>query len=172
MINYKLRKPGIDFSIILVIRIVVRVLCLSIMFFFISDNTPKNATIFETYYFITSFTYYFLFLVMLDRYLKYSAKNRLNIETLWAGDNLQKLLSYAKWILLVFTAVLLLLTLKIMPIEWPVPIDKKILYVLTKIFPNVFGSNVSFIIINMLMFYASSIINISKRLKLEQELTI
>ncbi len=171
MKDLKFKKSAKKLSINLAFRIMVRILFLSIVFFFLMHEVSKNTTEFQTYYDSISFSYYLLFLVSLDRYLQYSSKKLSNPE-LFTGNSLYKLIKYLKWFLLVITVVLLVLTIKIMPIEWPNLIDQKILYILTKIFPNLFGANISYIIITMLVFYAATVANFNKQLREEQDLTI
>lgn len=171
MKDLKVKKSVKNLSINLAFRIMVRILFLSIIFFFLLREVSKNTTEFQVYYDRLSFSYYLLFLVSLDRYLQYSNKKLSNPELL-TSDSLYILIKYLKWLLLVITVVLLVLTIKIMPIEWPVDTDQKILYVLTKIFPNLFGANISFIIITMLVFYAATVANFNRKLKEEQDLTI
>ena len=171
MKDLKFKKSAKKLSINLAFRIMVRILFLSIVFFFLMHEVSKNTTEFQTYYDSISFSYYLLFLVSLDRYLQYSSKKLSNPQLL-TSDSLYKLIKYLKWFLLVITVVLLVLTIKIMPIEWPNLIDQKILYILTKIFPNLFGANISYIIITMLVFYAATVANFNKQLREEQDLTI
>lgn len=171
MKDLKVKKSVKNLSINLAFRIMVRILFLSIVFFFLMHEVSKNKTEFQTYYDGIGFSYYLLFLVSLDRYLQYSSK-KLSNPKLLTSDSLYILIKYLKWLLLVITVVLLVLTIKIMPIEWPVDTDQKILCVLTKIFPNLFGANISFIIITMLVFYAATVANFNRKLKEEQDLTI
>lgn len=171
MKDLKFKKSAKNLSINLAFRIMVRILFLSIVFFFLMHEVSKNTTEFQAYYERISFSYYLLFLVSLDRYLQYSSKKLSNPQLL-TSDSLYKLIKYLKWLLLVITVVLLVLTIKIMPIEWPNLTDQKILYVMTKISPNLFGANISFIIITMLVFYAATIANFNRKLKEEQDLTI
>jgi hypothetical protein len=171
MKDLKFKKPAKYLSINLLFIIIVRILFISIVFFFLMHEVSKNITEFQAYYDNISFSYYLLFLVSLDRYLQYSSKKLSNPE-LFTGNSLYKLIKYLKWFLLVITVVLLVLTIKIMPIEWPNLIDQKILYILTKIFPNLFGANISYIIITMLVFYAATVANFNKQLREEQDLTI
>lgn len=171
MKDLKFNKSAKNLSINLVFRIMVRILFLSIIFFFLMHEVSKNKTEFQTYYDGIGFSYYLLFLVSLDRYLQYSNKKLSNPQLL-TNDSLYQLIKYLKWLLLVITLVLLVLTIMIMPIEWPNLIDQKILYILTKIFPNLFGANISYIIITMLVFYAATIADLNKKLKEEQDLTI
>lgn len=171
MINFKIKKLGMDLSIILAIKVIVRVLCMSMMFFFLISDKPKNSNDLQFYSYIIGTIYYFLFLIVLDRYLTYSNKNISN-QDLLTGNTLFKLIKYFKWFLLGLTVTLLVLTVMIMPLTWPDTMVKRILYLLISVFPKLFSPNISFIIISLLVFYASAIVNINRKLKQEQDLTI
>jgi hypothetical protein len=112
MKDLKFKKSAKKLSINLAFRIMVRILFLSIVFFFLMHEVSKNTTEFQTYYDSISFSYYLLFLVSLDRYLQYSSKKLSNPQLL-TSDSLYKLIKYLKWLLLVITVVLLVLTIKI-----------------------------------------------------------
>ena len=171
MKNLKYKILAKNRSMNFLFRVVVRILFLSIIFFFLMNEDIRKSTELHSYYDVISFVFYLLFIISLDRYLEYSNKKLSNPEIL-TSDSLYRLIKYLKWLLLVITLILLVLTLIIMPIEWPNLIVEKILYILNKILPNLFGTNISFIIITMLVFYADTIANLNKKLKQEQDLTI
>lgn len=125
----------------------------------------------NSYYHHIGYLYYFLFLLILDRYLHYSNK-KISVSEILTNNSLYKLTKYIKWLLLVITLILLGLTLMIMPFELPIHTDQKILYVFTNFFPVLFGKNIDFIIISILVFYVVTIASLNKELKQEQDLTI
>lgn len=171
MKNLKLKTLAKNRSINLLFRIMVRILWFSIILLLLTDHSLKSSTDLNSYYYNMGYIYYFLFLLILDRYLQYSNK-KLSVAEMLTSNSWYRLITYSKWILLVITIALLVLTLMIMPMEWPISADQKILYFLTKFSPNLFGTNISFIIISMLVFYADTIANFNKKLKQEQDLTI
>ena len=171
MKNVKAKIMAKNRLINLFCRVIVRILWFSIILLFLTDYDVKNMNALNSYYHNIGYVYYFLFLLILDRYLHYSNK-KISVAEMLTSDSLYRLIKYLKWLLLVITVTLLVLTLMIMPIEWPVQTDQKILYVLTKFFPSLFGANIGFIIISMLIFYADTVANFNKKLKEEQDLTI
>lgn len=158
-------------SINLVFKVLVRILFISFLFHFFNNEKPNHNSDLQSYYKSISSGFYFSFLFSLDRYLYYSNKKLSNPELL-LSHSLFRLLNYLKWFLLFITVVLLVLTISIMPMDWPDALQYKILYVLVKILPNIFGTNISFIIITMLAFYAASIAGVNQKLQQEQDLTI
>ena len=171
MKDLKFKTSAKNLSINIVFRVIVRILFLSIFCFFLLNNRYKNNTELQSYYYGISFSYYLLFLVSIDRYLQYSNKKLSNPELL-TSHSLYRLIKYLKWLLLVITVVLLVLTILMMSIQWPILTAQKILYVMTKFFPNLFAANISFIIITMMVFYADTTASFNKTLKEEQDLTI
>lgn len=171
MKNLKVKIMAKNRLINLLCRVVVRILWFSIILLFLTNYGMKNMNALNSYYHNIGYAYYFLFLLILDRYLHYSNK-KISVAEMLTSDSLYRLIKYLKWLLLVITVALLVLTLMIMPIEWPVQTDQKILYVITKISPNLFGANISFIIITMLVFYAATVANFNKQLREEQKLKI
>ncbi|KQM78599.1 hypothetical protein ASE74_13970 [Pedobacter sp. Leaf216] len=162
---FKLKNSSASYWKILSLRIFVRLLGMITVFYFLvcfdadRNNGPKY------WYSLTSTFFYALFFVFLEWYLKASLKHDLK-------DNLLKWLNILMYVPLCFTLILISLTAKNNLFAWPKEIIEYIIYAYTRVWPMVFIPNMSFIIITLLIFYASAILKRNEVLKLENDLTI
>jgi len=143
------------------LRFFVRLLGAITVFYFLVclDSDRANGT--KYLYNLISTIFYALFFVFLEWYLKALLKN-----------DVLKWLSILKWVPLCLTVILVCLTTKLNSFIWPKETIEYIIYSYTRVWPMVFIPNLSFIIITLLIFYASAILARNKQLKEENDLTI
>ena len=161
----RLKNVPVNYWVILTLRFFVRLLGVITVFYFLVclDSERANGT--KYLYNLISTVFYALFFVFLEWYLKASLKNDQKNEVL-------KWLNILKWVPLCVTVILVCLTAKLNSFIWPKETVEYIIYSYTRVWPMVFIPNLSFIIITLLIFYASAILVSNKQLKEENDLTI
>jgi len=164
-IIWKIKNSSSSYWILLGLRIFVRLLGFTTMFYFLDvlrfpiDNGAKY------FYTLISTLFYLLFFIFLDRYLKVFSNEELKDKGL-------KWLNILKWVPLLFSFSLVYLTAQSNSFSWPENASAKIIYSYSKVWPAIFVPNLSFIIITTLVFYSSAILNRNMELKNENDLTI
>jgi len=162
---FRLKNISANYWMILALRFFVRLLGIITVFYFLVCLDSERANALKYSYNLISTVFYVLFFVFLEWYLKTSLKNDLKNDVL-------KWLNILKWVPLCLTFILVCLTVKLSSFIWPQEIVEYVIYSYTRVWPMVFVPNLSFIIITLLIFYASAILVRNEQLKQENDLTI
>ncbi|MFC4141722.1 hypothetical protein [Pedobacter mendelii] len=162
---WKLKNTSSNYWLLLGLRIFVRLLGVTTMFYFLDVlRFPIDSGTKYLYTFISTL-FYLLFFIFLDWYLKVFSNEELK-------DKGVKWLNILKWMPLLFCFSLVYLTVQSNSFSWPENASSKIIYSYSKVWPAIFVPNLSFIIITTLVFYSSAILNRNMELKQENDLTI
>lgn len=159
------KNKSSNYWIIAGLRIFVRLLgTLTMIYWLTVINKLFNYSSKNLYDFLST-TFYLLFFVFLDWYIKTSLNNDLR-------NNALRWLNILKWIPLGFVVILVYLSFQFNSFSWSQKIVENIIYSYTKVWSMVFIPNLSFIIITILIFYTSAILSRNKSLREENDLTI
>jgi hypothetical protein len=150
---------------LLLLKIFVRLFGMITFLYLINFSAKANFHQLDDLYISISSIFYLMFFVFLDSIIKVSAKFSLS-------EKLIKPLNILKWIPLIATFYLIYLKIEINKIELSAVNLSTPAFLFTKIWPIVAIPNLSFIIITILIFYTSAILNRNKKLKEENDLTI
>lgn len=161
----RVKTTNSNYWMLLSLRIFVRLMGVTTMFYFLSSLNQFQADDINFMYGFISTVFYILFFVFLDWYIKVSLKSEFSRQG-------QKWLNILKWIPLLFCLVLIYLTSQLNVFSWPGGLSNRVIYSYMKVWPAIFVPNLSFIIITLLIFYTSAILNRNKQLKEENDLTI
>lgn len=161
----KLKNKSSNYWIIAGLRIFVRLLGTLTMIYWLTVIDKLFNFNSKNLYDFLSTTFYLLFFVFLDWYIKTSLNNDLR-------NNALRWLNILKWIPFGFAVVLVYLSFQFNSFSWSQKIVENIIYSYTKVWSIVFIPNLSFIIITILIFYTSAILSRNKSLREENDLTI
>jgi len=159
------KNKSSNYWIIAGLRIFVRLLGTLTMIYWLTVIDKLFNYSSKNLYDFLSTTFYLLFFVFLDWYIKTSLNNDLR-------NNALRWLNILKWIPLGFVVVLVYLSFQFNSFSWSQKIVENIIYSYTKVWSMVFIPNLSFIIITILIFYTSAILSRNKSLREENDLTI
>lgn len=159
------KNKSSNYWIIAGLRIFVRLLGTLTMIYWLTVIDKLFNYNSKNLYDFLSTTFYLLFFVFLDWYIKTSLNNDLR-------NNALRWLNILKWIPLGFVVILVYLSFQFNSFSWSQKIVETIIYSYTKVWSMVFIPNLSFIIITILIFYTSAVLNSNKKLKEENDLTI
>jgi len=162
---FKFKNTSANYWPILGLRIFVRLLGITMAIYLLNFFDSMHFTSTKDLYNFISTVFYVLFFVFLDDYLKSLLR-----EGLKPGQF--RWINILKWVPFIFTLLLIYLTVLLSHFEWPGVTVDDIKYIYNHVWPTVFVPNLSFIIITLLVFYASAILNRNKQLKEENDLTI
>lgn len=165
IVFFKLKKKSNNYWMIAGLRIFVRLLgTLTMIYWLTVIDKLFNFSLKNLYDFLST-SFYLLFFVFLDWYIKTSLSNNLKNSAL-------KWLNVLKWMPLGFVIALVYLSFQFNSFSWTQKIVENIIYSYTKVWSMVFIPNLSFVIITILIFYTSAILTRNKSLKEENDLTI
>ncbi len=159
------KNKSSNYWIIAGLRIFVRLLGTLTMIYWLTVIDKLFNYSSKNLYDFLSTTFYLLFFVFLDWYIKTSLNNDLR-------NNALRWLNILKWIPLGFVVILVYLSFQFNSFSWSQKIVENIIYSYTKVWSMVFIPNLSFIIITILIFYTSAILSRNKSLREENDLTI
>jgi len=150
---------------LLVLKIFVRLLGIFNFIYLLDFLSKSKFDKHQDYYIIISSIFYISFFVFLDNIIKVSASFSLS-------EKIVRPLNILKWFPLILTIYLVYSSILIneanlSSIDYRTPT-----FLWTGISPLIIIPNLSFIIITILIFFASGILNANKRLKEENDLTI
>jgi len=156
------KNKSSNYWIIAGLRIFVRLLGTLTMIYWLTVIDKLFNYSSKNLYDFLSTTFYLLFFVFLDWYIKTSLNNDLRNNAL-------------RWLNIFplgFVVILVYLSFQFNSFSWSQKIVETIIYSYTKVWSMVFIPNLSFIIITILIFYTSAVLNSNKKLKEENDLTI
>lgn len=161
----RVKSTSSNYWMLLSLRIFVRLMGVTTMFYFLGFLSQFKGDDQNFMYGFISTIFYLLFFVFLDWYIKVSTKAEFSSNGL-------RWLTWLKWIPLLFCITLIYLTSELNVFSWPGRISDQVIYSYMKVWPAIFVPNLSFIIITLLIFYTSAILNRNKQLREESDLTI
>ena len=156
------KNKSSNYWIIAGLRIFVRLLGTLTMIYWLTVIDKLFNYSSKNLYDFLSTTFYLLFFVFLDWYIKTSLNNDLRNNAL-------------RWLNIFplgFVVILVYLSFQFNSFSWSQKIVETIIYSYTKVWSMVFIPNLSFIIITILIFYTSAILSRNKSLREENDLTI
>ena len=162
---WKIKNISSNFWMLLGLKTFVRIFGMITFLYLINFNAKANFYRLDDLYILISSIFYLMFFVFLDSIIKVSAKFSLSEKIIKPLNNL-------KWVPLIATIYLVYLKIEINKIELSTVNLSTPAFLFTKIWPIVAIPNLSFIIITVLVFYTSAILNRNKKLKEENDLTI
>ncbi|KQR70344.1 hypothetical protein ASF92_10185 [Pedobacter sp. Leaf176] len=163
--NWKLKDTFFNFGVLILIKIFIRIFGILTFLYLLSFLAKASFHNQLDYYTTISCVYYLVFFVFLDNIIKVSPSFVLS-------DKLVKPLNFMKWIpflmmvYLIYSSVVINYNV-LSRIDFSTPA-----FLWSDIAPLVVIPNLSFIIITILIFFASAVLNANKKLKEENDLTI
>lgn len=164
-ISFMAKNKSSNHLVIFVLRILIRIFgSLTALHWLNILDKLFHYTV-NNLYDVLSTSFYLLFFIYLDWYVKVSSNSNFK-------NNSLKWLDILKWIPLGFVLLLISLSFQSSVFAWPQKTADTIIYSYTKVWSFVFMPNLAFIIITILIFYTSAVLNSNKKLKEENDLTI
>ncbi len=162
---WKLKNINKNTWLLLVLKVFVRLLGIFNFIYLLNFLSKSVLNEQRDYYIIISSIFYISFFVFLDSIIKVSASFSLS-------EKIVRPLNLLKWFPLLLTMYLVYSSLLIHEVDLNKIDYKTPAFLWTKISPLIITPNLSFIIITILIFFASTILNTNKKLKEENDLTI
>lgn len=162
---WKLKNTSSNYWVLMLLKIFVRIfgiITFVYLFNFFSKATLQEQ---EDCYKAASAVFYLAFFVFLDNVIKVSSSFILS-EKLVKPLNIMKWIPFLMMIYLIYSSIVINYN-HLLAVDFSKPS-----FIWAEVTPLIIMPNLSFIIISILVFYASAILNKNKELKQENDLTI
>jgi|GEM_PF-1219933 len=164
-IIWKIKTTSSNYWMLLGLKIFVRIFGMITLLYTMNLLVKVNTSNPEHLHKAISSVFYLAFFVFLDTKTKVSSGFSLS-------EKIVKPINILKWLSLLIVGYLIYLKIEINAVGLSAVDLSTPAFLFTKIWPVVIIPNLSFIIITVLILYASAILNRNKRLKEENDLTI
>lgn len=161
----KLRTTSSNYWMLLGLKAFARIFCMITFLYAINVLAKTDFFNLENRYGAISSIFYLMFFVFLDSIIKVSSESS-------PPEKMVNSLNILKWLPLIISFYLIYLKIEINKMELSLVEFDTPAFLFTKIWPVVVIPNLSFIIITLLIFYTSAMLNKNKKLKEENDLTI
>jgi hypothetical protein len=162
---WKIKNTSSNYWTLLLLKIFVRLFGMFTIFYALNFMAKSEFRVQQDYYSLVSSLFYILFFVFLDSIIKVSAAFSLS-------EKIIKPLNMLRWVPLLMIVYLLYSSVIINQIALNAIDFSTPSFLYNIIIPLLIIPNLSYIIITILIFYSSAILNRNKKLKEENDLTI
>ena len=163
--NWKLKNTVSNFWTLVLIKIFVRVFGILTFLYLLNFFSKASFHNQSDYYTTVSGIFYLAFFVFLDNVVKVSSSFVLS-EKLVKPLNVMKWIPFSMMVYLIYSSVIIS-QINLSGIDFTKPT-----FLWSEVAPLIIIPNLSYIIITILIFFASSVLNTNRKLKEENDLTI